>query len=60
MRRNKREEHFERVRQYKKDLARWPSALLRERLALPGTIREAAIAMRPILEERGDLYPNSN
>jgi hypothetical protein len=52
--RTKRAQYFEKVREYKQRFTDLPSDLLRKRLALGSLFKEAAIAIREILEERSN------
>jgi hypothetical protein len=50
--RSKRAKYFERVKEYKERFTHLPSDVLRSRLAYGSLYKEAAVAIREILEER--------
>jgi hypothetical protein len=52
--RTKRAQYFEKVREYKQRFTDLPSDLLRKRLAQGSLFKEAAVAIREILEERSN------
>jgi hypothetical protein len=54
---SKRAQYFEKVKKYKERFAELPSAELRTRLAVGSLFKEASVAIREILKERGEPSP---
>lgn len=57
---SRRQHDFDKVNEYKERFRRESSDHLRQRLTTGSLLKEAAVAMREILEERAKTEPDSN